>query len=112
MPWYRQITQSLGQPIDHATEAHRSPRMLKAITIRLDAAPTTSEDLVVALDSALGVLFDVTIYTLDLSIGGTTAILLTDINLPFSRDDALQVTYANTDAASIGIQAYFSDWWA
>lgn len=112
MPWTRQPIDSGGQPIDYTTEAHRSPRMLKAITVHLDAAPTTSENLVITQDSGFGAQYDVAIYTLDLSLDSTVDILLTDINLPFYPGDSVRVTYANTDGAIIGIQILFSDWWS
>ena len=112
MPWTRQPVQTLGQPIDHTTEAHRSPRMLKAITMHFDAATQTSENLVIMLDSAFGVIFDTVIYTLDPAADSTVDVLLTDINLPIYPGDAIRVTYANTPHTTIGIQILFSDWWA
>lgn len=111
MPWTRQAVTSGGDPIAENAQAHRSPRMLKAITVHLNNAPTTSENIVIALNSGFGAEFDSVIYSRDLSIDSTVDVLLTDINLPFYPGDAVRTTYANTDGAVIGIQILFSDWW-
>lgn len=58
----------------------------------------------VTLNSELGEVYDTEIYVVDPSTDSLTAVLLTDINLPIFVDDAISITYNNTDGAEIGIQ--------
>lgn len=112
MAWFRFNTGVISQPLSYTSVVHTSSRMLKALTIHWDAAPTTSENIVITLDSSLGAQYDTVIYMLDPSADSTTDVLLTDINMPIYPGDAVRVTFANTDANTIGIMILFSDWWA
>ncbi len=81
---------------------------LKTITVKVGAAPTTSENLVLTLQSAAGTEYNVVIYTIDLSAASTTSVLSTDINLPLAKGDTFTLTYTNTDGNTIGVQVILS----
>jgi len=94
-----------GNPIDTTFDPITSHGMkLKTITTKVNAAPTTSENLVLSLVSRLGAAFNVEIYSLDLAAASTTDDVNTDINLPLDKGDALRVVYPNTERGTFGIQ--------
>ena len=83
---------------------------IKKILIAFSAAPTTSEDLTVTLDSAKGSDYDATIYTVDpVSEGVSSAmqIVFDDDEGDFAYGDAIAIAYDNTDDADIGVSVYY-----
>ena len=108
MSWFRHYIETANLPISYQGPEHTGERLLRAITISWDTAPTTNEDLTVTLDSDLGPAFDIEIYTVDPAADSLTAVLLTDINLPLFQGDAIDVDYANTDHRTVGIQIILS----
>lgn len=112
MAWFQFNVDTGGQPLNYTSPQHTSARMLKAVTIHWALAPVTSENIVVSLDSGRSSRNDVVLYRLDPAEDSTTDVLLTDINLPFYASDAIRVTYANTDARTVGVQVFFSSGWA
>lgn len=109
MAWFRHRIRTDNLPLAYTSEAHTTQRMLKAVTMHWAAAPTTSENITVILDSEAGAEYDAVIYTLDASADSTTDVLLTDINLPIMVGDAIRITWANTDHITLGIQIILSD---
>lgn len=91
-----------GAAIDHTTDAYASERRLSAILVHVSAAPTTSENLTVTLNSAEGAEHDAIIYTKDMS--GVTDIAYTGINMPLVPGDKLAVTYTNSDDRTVGVR--------
>ena len=77
---------------------------VKALTLKFDAAPTTSENITLTIDSAHGAGFDTVIRTLDPSVTSATDVIFEDIEV-FANGDALTVTYTNTDGNSIACTA-------
>ena len=108
MTWFRHHVRTGSQPIDYSTDAHTSQRKLEAVLIHWSAAPTTSEDIVVTLNSALGSDYDTVIYRLDPSTDSTVDVLLTEIELPLFRGDAIDVDYANSDGRTVTVQIMYS----
>lgn len=106
MSYFFNRVESEGNPIDTTFNPVTSNNMkLKALTVKVDVAPTTSENLVLTLRSGQGgTNLDVVLYSLDLSLASTTDDVNTDINLPLANGDTLQITYANTDQRVIGAQ--------
>jgi hypothetical protein len=106
MSYFFNRVESTGSPINTTFDPVTSENMkLKAITIKVDAAPTTAENFVLTLISGQpGSNFDVVIYSIDLSAASTTDDVNTDINLPLANGDALKATYTNTDQRTIGAQ--------
>ena len=88
--------------ISGTTGALTRQARLSAILVLLDAAPTTSENLIVTLDSVDGAAYDTVLYTKDLI--GVTSLAVTDINLPLLAGDIITFTYANTDTNTVGIR--------
>ena len=109
MAWFRHRVRAVNLPVDFATEPQTAQRMLEAVTVHWGSAPTTSEDLVVSLDSEAGSEYDAVIYRLDPSADATTDVLLTGIGLPVMVGDVLRVSYANSDHITLGIQILLSD---
>jgi hypothetical protein len=108
MAWFRNNVDGAGV-IDYASGEHTSQSVLKALLIHWSAAPTTSESIVVTIESALGSAYNTIVYSLDPSIDGTLDVLVTDINLPVYPGDEFRVAYTNTDANTVGIQVFYSD---
>lgn len=68
------------------------------ITLKFDAAPTTSENITVTLDSAQGAAYDTVLRTEDPV--GVTSVSFEDIK-GLANGDKIVVAYANTDTNSI-----------
>ena len=78
---------------------------LVSVTCLLDAAPTTSENFVVTLDTNAGAAYDVQLYSVDPSVDSTTDIVwFPDERLLLEGGDSIDVTYTNTDTATYGVQ--------
>jgi hypothetical protein len=76
------------------------------VTLKMGAAPTTSENYTITLNAKAGAAFDTQIYALDLSTGSTTDnIWFPDgYDLLLEGGDSLDVAYANTDANTYASQ--------
>lgn len=81
----------------------REAQQLISVTLHLSAAPTTSENFTITLDSGQGSAFDVLLYSLDLSTASTVN-LVWQPDAPFYLldGDAVDVKYTNTDARVYG----------
>ena len=104
MTAYRHIILSEGGAISDTMPVLTSARRLVGMTLHASAAPTTSENFVVRLVSALGEEYGAVLYSLDLAADSTTDVLYTEFNLPMVPGDALRTTYTNTDVNTIGVQ--------
>lgn len=79
--------------------------IIQSVALHLDAAPTTSEDLTITLNSALGAAYDTLLYSLDLSVSSVTDLFwqpATDLVL--QPGDSLDIAYTNTDTGTYGLQ--------
>ena len=103
MTAYRHTILSEGAAINDTFDALTSAQRLVGMTVHVDAAPTTSEDFTVTLNSSLGAQYDTILYSLDLSTGSTTDVLYTEFNLPLFPGDAVTTTYTNTDANTVAV---------
>ncbi len=80
---------------------------LKAISLHLSAAPTTSQSLTVTLSSAYGAAYNAVIYKRDLSVGSLTDLYVEfGDNFTFEYNESLAIAYTNTDVVTYGIVAY------
>jgi len=78
---------------------------LSHVTLNLDAAPTTSENMTITLDMNAGAEYDVLLYSVDLSVASTTDVVWwPDDELYLEPGDAVTVAYGNTDLAIYGVQ--------
>jgi hypothetical protein len=81
-------------------EAYR----LIGVSCVFDSAPTTSENFTITVNDALGSVYDILLYTLDVSAASTTDILWQpDEELMLVGGDAIDVEYLNTDANTWGL---------
>jgi len=78
---------------------------LMTVSLNMDAAPTTSENLTITLDANAGAEYDVLMYSVDLSFASTTDVVWwPDDVLHLEPGDAVTVAYANTDKNTYGCQ--------
>lgn len=83
---------------------YREVQQLLSVSLHLSAAPTTSENFTITLDSGQGPEYDVLLYALDLSAASTVNLLWQpDAPLYLLDHDAVDVKYANTDARVYGV---------
>ena len=81
---------------------------LVSLTLNLSAAPTTSENLTVTLNSVDGVIYDTLLYSLDLAAGATADLLWQpDPEILLEGGDVVNVAWANTDVRNWGAQLTF-----
>ena len=81
---------------------------LMSVTLNLSAAPTTSENLTITVDAHAGAIYDILLYSLDLSAGATTDLVWQpDPEIILEGDDVIDVAWANTDAVNWGAQLTF-----
>ena len=87
--------------------AYSAKYKLKYITVKLDAAATTSEPLTVTINSATGAAYDTVIVSDDLSVGsGTSFLYRWDGGFDIFAGDVLDLAYANTDTNTVSWVAY------
>jgi len=82
---------------------------VKQVTIHLSVAPTTSEKLTIKLDANAGAVYDTDLHVVDPSDKSLTDIVWVPDGgaLLMVLGDSLDITYANTDARTYGIQVYY-----
>jgi hypothetical protein len=86
--------------------------LLRRLTLHMSAAPVASENFVVKIDSDLGAAYDTTLYSLNLSTGSTTDVLLTSEEfgeLEFVAGEVVTITFANTNTNTWGLTALFEE---
>ncbi len=82
---------------------------LVSVTLKMSAAPTTSENFTLTLSANSGSNYDTQIYALDLSSGSTTDLVFADglsswRKLILGPGDALDVAFANTDINTYAVE--------
>jgi hypothetical protein len=83
--------------------------VIERVTLKLSAAASTSENVVVTLDSGNGAAYDLILLTFNPSaIGGTSFIWVPDEVLSISMDDVITVTFTNTDTLTYGVTIRYS----
>lgn len=88
-----------------ATVPVGSSYSLISVLCHFSAAPATSENLTVTLNSVSGAAYDTLLYTIDPSTGSTTDILYQPTYpLIFQGGDSIDVAFANTDTRTYGIE--------
>ena len=76
------------------------------VTLRFSAAPTTSENLTISLDSVNGPAYDTVFYTVDPSAASVSHIVWYPDGFEWivGPGDVVAVSYANTDNNTIGCE--------
>jgi len=81
---------------------------LVSVSCNFAAAPTTSENYTITLDANAGAIYDLLLYSLDVSAGATTDILWQpDEEIILEGGDQVDVAYTNTDTRTYGVQITF-----
>lgn len=93
--------------IANATAPAAKFRLLR-VELHLSAAPTTSEDFTITLDAGDGANYDVNLYTLDLSAGSTTSLIVEfGKGYEYESDDEIDIAYTNTDTGTYGLRVVY-----
>ena len=78
---------------------------LKSVSLKMSAAPTTSQDLTITLNANAGAAYDAVLYRFDLSVEAVTSLVwFPDEDLDLEAGDAIDVCYTNTDVRTYGVQ--------
>ena len=80
---------------------------LQSVSITFDAAPVTNETLAVSLDAIAGADYDATLYALNPAALAAKSIIITERDFGdiwLIPGDAINVTYANSDAVTYGVE--------
>jgi len=79
---------------------------LHEVTLKLDNAPTTSQDFVILLDANNGALYDIALVREDLSEDSTDELEYTPSEGPklYEAGDAIKVTWANSNGRTYGLR--------
>jgi len=81
------------------------PTRLVSLTLHFSAAPTTSEDFTITLNSNTGATYDTLLYSLDLSVGSTVDLVwIPDSDIFLEIGDSVDIAYPNTDTGTYGVQ--------
>lgn len=96
-----------GAAMDETTGTYTNEQTLLSILVHVSSAPTTSENLIVTLDSHEGPEYDTIIYQKDLAT--VTDIAYTGIDLSLFVGDAIRVQYANTDLRTVSVRMALED---
>lgn len=93
--------------ISAATAASAEFKLIM-VTCHLSAAPTTSENFTVTLNSAAGAAYDTVLYSTDPSLSSATdLVFLPDSELKVKTGDEINVAYTNTDTRTYGVSIYY-----
>lgn len=88
-----------------ASAAVTADARLAYVALHFSAAPTTSQDLVVTLDSVDGLTYDTVLATVDPSLSSLTDFLYEpEGDLFLFSGDAIDVTFTNTDGVTYGVR--------
>ena len=78
---------------------------LVSVSVKMSAAPTTSENFTITLNCNAGSDYDVLLYSVDLAAGSTTDLFWApDDRVLLEPGDAIDVAYTNTDSNTYGLQ--------
>lgn len=78
--------------------------MVYGFYLKLSAAPTTSENFTVGIDSGGGAAYDANIYTKDFTIGSVTDLVkMFDEPIVLTAGDEIDFAWANTDTRTYGL---------
>lgn len=101
-------TSATGAGAMNTTTAIAAEFRLVQVTCHFSAAPTTSENFVIKLDSSLGAAYDTPLFTTNPSLSAATDIsFVPDSDLDFFLADEIVVTFTNTDARTFGLTIYY-----
>ena len=78
----------------------------KSITMLWDGAPTTSENVIVTLDSAQGAAYDTVLSSVDMV--GKTSHYIKDLG-SFFVGDKIKVAYANSNTRNFGLEIVYRE---
>lgn len=102
------VLNATGAVALNTTTAVAAEFKLLKILVHFSAAPTTSENLVIKLDSIAGVAYDTTLFSTNPSLSAATDIAyLVEDGLKFKTGDEIVVTFTNTDTRTYGLSIYY-----
>lgn len=102
------VSNATGAIAINTTTAIAAEFKLLKVTCHFSAAPTTSENLIIKLDSVAGSAYDTTLYSVNPSLSSATDIVyIPDGELKFKTGDEIVVTFTNTDVGTYGLSIYY-----
>lgn len=105
----RACTATGAAAISTSCEPHDVGAIIERITLKLSAAASTSENVIVTLDSGSGAAYDVILVQFDpATLGGATFVWVPDYPLSLAFDDAIVITYTNTDTRTYGLSVWYT----
>lgn len=104
------VDPATGSAAINKTTAIAAAFKLTKILVHFDSAPTTSENLVVTLDSGAGAAYDTVLYSVDPSASSLTDIVYTpDGECSLVSGDEIKVAFTNTDTVTYGVSIYYEE---
>jgi len=101
------VTETAAIAMNKTTAIGAEFKLLK-VTCHFSAAPTTSENFTLTLDSVAGAAYDTVLYSFNPSLSAATDIVfLPDGDMKFKTGDELVATFTNTDACTYGLSIYY-----
>ena len=82
--------------------------VISTIKIHLSAAGGASENLVISIDSGQGAAYDIVLLTQDMNTV-QDLVYQPDFVIPFKIGDEIDVTYANTNSRTIGMEICYRE---
>jgi hypothetical protein len=102
------VQNATGTAAINTTTAIAAEFKLIMITCHFSAAPTTSENFQVKLDSVAGSAYDTVLYAVNPSLSSATDLVyLPDGEMKFKTSDELVVTFTNTETRTYGLSIYY-----
>lgn len=102
------VVNATGAIAINTTTAIAAEFKLLKMTVHFSAAPTTSQNIQLKLDSVAGVAYDTVLYSLNPSLSAATdVVFLPDGEMKFKTGDELVVTFTNTDTVTYGLSIYY-----
>lgn len=99
------VINATGSGAIAASTASTKRFRLISVTVHLNAGPTTSQDLVVALDALDGPEYDTVLKRVDLSlVPAVDIVYIPDGDLLMEAGDQIVVEYTNTDGVTYGLR--------
>ena len=91
--------------IAKSSAAHATAFLLHSVTVHFSAAPTTSENLTIILNTLTGAAYDTLLCKSNPSVGALTDIVyMPDVPLLCQAGDVIDVAYTNTDTRTYGVR--------
>lgn len=102
------VLNATGAVAINSTTAVAAEFKLLKVVCHFSAAPTSSENFVIKLDSVAGAAYDTVLFTSNPSLSAATdLVFLPDGDMKFKTGDEIVTTFTNTDGRTYGLSVYY-----